>query len=89
MPLRPMYALEAPLMPFPSYCEHNQGDNPRRRRPIPLPSHHPSLTRLQWKVLVVDEESRKIIDNVVKEDDILNENITSAHAQLPSLRTFA
>jgi syntaxin-binding protein 1 len=28
-------------------------------------------------VLVVDEESRKLIDNVVKEDDILNENITS------------
>ena len=32
---------------------------------------------LQWKVLVVDEQSKKLIDNVVKEDDILNENITS------------
>jgi hypothetical protein len=28
-------------------------------------------------VLVLDEVSRKLIDNVVKEDDILNENITS------------
>ncbi|KAK2806196.1 hypothetical protein FQN50_005919 [Emmonsiellopsis sp. PD_5] len=30
-----------------------------------------------WKVLVVDEGSRKLIDNAVKEDDILNENVTS------------
>jgi hypothetical protein len=27
----------------------------------------------------VDETSRKLLDNVVKEDDILNENITSTH----------
>lgn len=27
---------------------------------------------------MVDEKSRKLLDNVVKEDDILNENITSA-----------
>jgi hypothetical protein len=31
----------------------------------------------QWKVLILDEESKKIIDNVVKEDDILNHNIAS------------
>ncbi|KAF1985055.1 Sec1-like protein [Aulographum hederae CBS 113979] len=31
----------------------------------------------EWKVLVVDEDSRKVIDNVMKEDDILNENITN------------
>jgi hypothetical protein len=31
----------------------------------------------QWKVLVIDEGSKKILDNVVKEDDILNENIAS------------
>lgn len=31
----------------------------------------------QWKVLVIDEGAKKIIDNVVKEDDILNENIAS------------
>ena len=31
----------------------------------------------QWKILVVDTASRKIIDNVVREDDILNENIAS------------
>lgn len=28
-------------------------------------------------VLVIDETSKKIIDNVLKEDDILNENIAS------------
>jgi len=28
-------------------------------------------------VLVVDDESRKLIDNVVREDDILKENITN------------
>lgn len=35
-------------------------------------------------VLVVDENSKKIIDNVLKEDDILNENIASMsnHPQL-------
>lgn len=32
---------------------------------------------LQWKVLVVDEFSKKILDNVAKEDDILNQNIAS------------
>ena len=32
---------------------------------------------MQWKVLVIDEAAKKIIDNVVKEDDILNENIAS------------
>lgn len=32
---------------------------------------------LQWKVLVVDTDSKRILDNVVKEDDILNENIAS------------
>ncbi|KAF2188298.1 syntaxin-binding protein-like protein 2 [Zopfia rhizophila CBS 207.26] len=36
-----------------------------------------NTTRGDWKVLVVDEDSRKLIDNVVKEDDILNENITN------------
>jgi len=35
------------------------------------------LTRAKWKVLVIDEGAKKIIDNVIKEDDILNENITS------------
>lgn len=32
---------------------------------------------LQWKVLVVDETSRKLIENTVSEDDILNLNVTS------------
>ena len=35
------------------------------------------LTSSQWKVLVIDENAKKLIDNVVKEDDILNENIAS------------
>jgi syntaxin-binding protein 1 len=30
-------------------------------------------------VLVIDEGAKKIIDNVVKEDDILNENIASTY----------
>lgn len=33
--------------------------------------------RLQWKVLVVDETSRKLIYNVTNDDDILNLNVTS------------
>lgn len=36
-----------------------------------------SITRGDWKVLVIDEAVRKIIDNVIKEDDILNENIAN------------
>ncbi|KAK2766750.1 vacuolar sorting protein VPS33/slp1 [Arachnomyces sp. PD_36] len=31
----------------------------------------------EWKVLVVDETSRSLIDNAVNEDDILNENVTN------------
>ncbi|OJJ50823.1 hypothetical protein ASPZODRAFT_106723 [Penicilliopsis zonata CBS 506.65] len=31
----------------------------------------------EWKVLVVDETSRKLIDNAVKQDDILNLNVTN------------
>ncbi|TQS37819.1 hypothetical protein Golomagni_01694 [Golovinomyces magnicellulatus] len=33
------------------------------------------LMKPQWKVLVIDESVKKIIDNVIKEDDILKENI--------------
>ncbi|TVY51747.1 Protein transport protein sec1 [Lachnellula cervina] len=36
-----------------------------------------NITRGDWKVLVIDEGSKKILDNVVKEDDILNENIAN------------
>ena len=32
-------------------------------------------------MLVLDEGSKKIIDNVVKEDDILNENIASRFSE--------
>lgn len=31
----------------------------------------------QWKCLIVDENSKKIVDNAVKADDILNSNIAS------------
>ncbi|KYK59068.1 hypothetical protein DCS_00195 [Drechmeria coniospora] len=31
----------------------------------------------QWKCLVIDETSQKILDNAVKEDDILNNNIAT------------
>ncbi|CAG8974407.1 hypothetical protein HYALB_00010047 [Hymenoscyphus albidus] len=36
-----------------------------------------AITRGDWKVLVIDEYSKKILDNAVKEDDILNENIAN------------
>ncbi|KAF6790715.1 Protein transport protein sec1 [Colletotrichum sojae] len=36
-----------------------------------------NITRGDWKVLVLDEDSKRIIDNVVKEDDILNNNIAN------------
>lgn len=36
-----------------------------------------SITRGDWKVLVIDEDVKKIIDNVMKEDDILRENVTN------------
>ncbi|KAH8880667.1 Sec1 family protein [Thozetella sp. PMI_491] len=35
------------------------------------------ITQGDWKVLVIDEHSKKIVDNVVKEDDILNQNIAN------------
>ncbi|KAL8407848.1 hypothetical protein RB594_006601 [Gaeumannomyces avenae] len=36
-----------------------------------------NITQGDWKVLVLDESSKKIIDNVVKEDDILDKNIAN------------
>ncbi|EHA55492.1 Sec1 family superfamily protein [Pyricularia oryzae 70-15] len=36
-----------------------------------------NITQGDWKVLVIDEQSKKIIDNVVKEDDILDKNIAN------------
>ncbi|KXJ85518.1 Sec1 family superfamily [Microdochium bolleyi] len=35
------------------------------------------ITSGDWKVLVVDESSKRIIDNVLKEDDILNHNVAN------------
>ncbi|KAI5463706.1 Sec1-like protein [Mariannaea sp. PMI_226] len=39
--------------------------------------HIKNITRGDWKCLIVDENSKKIIDNAVKEDDILNNNIAT------------
>ncbi|ROT41835.1 Sec1 family superfamily protein [Sodiomyces alkalinus F11] len=36
-----------------------------------------NITQGDWKVLVVDETSKKIIDNVASEDDILNLNVAN------------
>lgn len=36
-----------------------------------------NITRGDWKILILDETSKKIIDNVLKEDDILNHNIAN------------
>jgi hypothetical protein len=41
---------------------------------------HPILSLIssvQWKVLVLDDSSKKLLDNVLHPDDILNESITS------------
>ncbi|KAG5959938.1 hypothetical protein E4U57_000383 [Claviceps arundinis] len=35
------------------------------------------ITQGDWKCLIVDENSRKIVDNVVTEDEVLNINIAS------------
>jgi len=35
------------------------------------------ITSGDWKVLVIDESSKRIVDNVLKEDDILNHNIAN------------
>ncbi|KAK0994455.1 syntaxin binding protein 1 [Friedmanniomyces endolithicus] len=35
------------------------------------------ITRDDWKVLVVDPDSKRLIDNVVEQDEILNLNITN------------
>ncbi|KAI9675210.1 MAG: vacuolar sorting protein VPS33/slp1 [Trizodia sp. TS-e1964] len=34
-------------------------------------------TQGEWKVVILDETSRKLVYNVVKEDDILNENVAN------------
>jgi len=64
------------LMTRHSYNRHHQEYHPRRRTSASSNSRI-ILTWAQWKVLVIDEGAKKIIDNVVKEDDILNENIAS------------
>ena len=35
------------------------------------------ITKGDWKVLVLDPDSRRLIDNVIHQDEILNENVTS------------
>jgi len=43
-------------------------------------------TDAEWKLFIIDEESRKLIDNVAKEDDILNENVTGRRREAVYLR---
>ena len=40
---------------------------------------------VQWKVMVLDATSKRLLDGVVKEDDILKENITSIPLNASSL----
>lgn len=40
-------------------------------------------TPTQWKVLVVDENSRKLINAAVKEEEILNLNVSSELVRVP------
>lgn len=65
-----------------SHHLQDQGDHRRRsKKPLP-PSElwNSMLTlRLQWMVMVIDDGSKKIIDNSIKEDDILNNNIASSY----------
>ncbi|KAI7345867.1 Sec1-like protein [Hortaea werneckii] len=35
------------------------------------------ITKGDWKVLVLDPDSRRLIDNVIHQDEILNENVTN------------
>jgi hypothetical protein len=64
-----------------SHPQHHPLHHSRRRAHAPTPpSPEPQPANCppnQWKILIVDEDSKKLIDNVVKEDDILNLNITS------------
>ena len=36
------------------------------------------MVPVQWKVFILDDRSKKLVDSVVKEDDILKENVISA-----------
>lgn len=68
-----------------SHSTGNQEHHPERRTRPPAPVYPPTMDRdtdadrckLQWKCLIVDENSKKIVDNAVKADDILNSNIAS------------
>lgn len=43
-----------------------------------------TATFVQWKVLVVDEASRKLINSAVKDEEILNLNVSSERVLDPS-----
>lgn len=60
-------------------CSHPQHHSHHRSRRCTPPStlRMPLANTQQWKILIVDQDSKKLIDNVVKEDDILDLNITS------------
>ncbi|EYB29742.1 hypothetical protein FG05_09686 [Fusarium graminearum] len=55
-----------------------QHDDPATNAPPPaILGQIKKITQGDWKCLIIDENSKKIIDNVVKEDDILNNNIAT------------
>lgn len=45
-------------------------------------------TPAQWKVLVVDENSRKLINAAVKEEEILNLNVSSELVRVLEAQTI-
>lgn len=47
------------------------------RHPLPLSNRRLTIALVQWKVLVVDENSRKLINAALKEEEILNLNVSS------------
>lgn len=68
------------IPPVSSHPEHHPQCWWTRRtlHPSPLPpAPQTDAGPAQWKVLVVDETSRKLINGAVKEEEILNLNVSS------------
>ncbi|RYP66357.1 hypothetical protein DL771_007863 [Monosporascus sp. 5C6A] len=73
------------------FAPHVDGTPTKADRTVDSVIHHTqsviidkirNITAGDWKVLVIDENSKKIIYNVLKEDDILNHNIASEHPKV-------
>lgn len=70
-----------------SYSRYCAVNRERRSKPSESGFHieETYTPRSQWKVMVLDAGSRRLVDGAVKEDDILKENITSIYGK--ELRT--